>query len=164
MGVGGVRAKLFGAVAAALCSRHARRVWRRGAAGHVFGPWCACGAVQACSLACYVLHDVHGSGLSRNFGFIRLYAVSIGLCKIRRQNRVYWVLAHRGARGGMGISGGRAPHGMRGWGSSKPGCWVQDAVQPVSANVMVKPRGLVRVTNCNTRCPLFSVLASPPTA
>jgi hypothetical protein len=42
-------------------------------------------------------------------------------------------------RGGMGISGGRAPHGKRGWGSSKPGCWVQDAVQPVSANVMVKP-------------------------
>ena len=39
----------------------------------------------------------------------------------------------------MGISGGRAPHGKRGWGSSKPGCWVQDAVQPVSANVMVKP-------------------------
>mmetsp|Transcript_45696 Transcript_45696/g.102989 ORF Transcript_45696/g.102989 Transcript_45696/m.102989 type:complete len:357 (+) Transcript_45696:214-1284(+) len=89
MGVRGVRAKRSRAVAAALCSWHARRVWRRGAAGHVFGPWCACGAVQACSLACYVLHDVHGSGLSRNFGFIRLYAVSIGLCKIRRQNRVY---------------------------------------------------------------------------
>ena len=68
----------------------ARVAQRRGAAGHVFGPWCACGAVQACSLACYVLHDVHGSGLSRNFGFIRLYAVSIGLCKIRRQNRVQY--------------------------------------------------------------------------
>jgi hypothetical protein len=39
----------------------------------------------------------------------------------------------------MGISGGRAPHGKRGWGSSKPGCRAQDAVQPVSANVMVKP-------------------------
>ena len=41
--------------------------------------------------------------------------------------------------GGVGISGGRAPHGKRGWGSSKPGCRAQDAVQPVSANVMVKP-------------------------
>ena len=39
----------------------------------------------------------------------------------------------------MGISGGRAPHGKRGWGSSKPGCRAQDAVQPVSADVMVKP-------------------------
>ena len=33
--------------------------------------WCACGAVQAISLACYVIYDVYGSGTSPTFGHSR---------------------------------------------------------------------------------------------
>ena len=48
--------------------RCSARIWRRGAAGHVFGQWCACGVAQAISLAWNVMYDVCGSRPSRNFG------------------------------------------------------------------------------------------------
>ena len=68
MGVAGVSAKRSRAVAAAVCSSRAQRVWHRGAAGHVFGVFRAQGVVKPAFLACYVLSYVYGSGSSRNFG------------------------------------------------------------------------------------------------
>ena len=68
---GGARVKRSRALAPAVRSRGARRAWRQGAAGHVFGQWCAYGAAQAISLACYVMYDVCGSRPSRKFGHSR---------------------------------------------------------------------------------------------
>ena len=58
------RGRVREALTAAWCSLGARHAWRRGSAGHIFGHLCACGGAQACSLACYVLYDVYGSGTS----------------------------------------------------------------------------------------------------
>ena len=52
------RARAREALAPALRSRGARRAWRQGGAGHVFGQLCAYGAAQASLLACYVMYDV----------------------------------------------------------------------------------------------------------
>jgi hypothetical protein len=67
-GVGWGSAKRSRAVAAALCSRRARCVWRRGAAGLVFGVLRAHGVMNPDFLACCVLSYVCESGPSQNLG------------------------------------------------------------------------------------------------
>ena len=65
---GRAREALARARGSSVHSGGARRAWRKGAAGHVFGQRCACGAAQAICLACYVMYDVCGSRPSRNVG------------------------------------------------------------------------------------------------
>jgi hypothetical protein len=74
--VGDARVKWSRAVAAALCSGHATRAWRRCAARLIFRLLHAHGAVQHAFLAWYVLHDVHGSGPSQNSRYNLYQALS----------------------------------------------------------------------------------------
>ena len=70
--VGGARVKWSRAIAAVVCAPEVLGAHgAKGLRGRVFGQWCACGAVQAISLACYAIYDVYGSGPSRNFAHCR---------------------------------------------------------------------------------------------
>ena len=68
VGRGGARAKRSRALAAALCSGRARRAWRQGGVGYVFGVLRASEVNSACRIARATLYDVYGGRRHRKSG------------------------------------------------------------------------------------------------
>ena len=87
-GVGRARVKRLGVGAGALCARGGRRGWAQRCRGACYRAWCAFRAAQACSLACYVLHDIYGfvpsqnSGHGTSFSSLHLRVISNVTCAV----------------------------------------------------------------------------------